>query len=253
MEIPNLSLNSTFSIPNFDNEASPPPPIMCNYTIHNFECGHKAEDHVDSSSCPEFQRTGVHCDRDNSSNRHRVTVRSEDRPGVCNACPSGGVESSEIDTMEHEIQRAQELSLAEAKAHEEEMRPYEERAREESMAAAKKSRIAHEARIKELEKESIETYKREMQKRELEDLEYIIRKSREEAEQAAYQAEMDMMQRAFKESLNVDPSIRNYQDEVVSQSNDTAKKPKHPHALIIYALINTICRSLKDRATSVVM
>ncbi|KAF1848439.1 uncharacterized protein K460DRAFT_279907 [Cucurbitaria berberidis CBS 394.84] len=192
---------------------------MCKYTLYSYECGHPAEDHVDSGTCSEFQRTGVHCDRDNPANKERVKVKNKDRNGICEKCMRNGPDYDEIVTMEREMEQASELSLMEARAREEDMRRVEQRVLEESLAEAERMTVAHEARIKELERESAEEYARKVRQQEEEDFEFIMRKSRADAERAAHEQEMEMIQRAFLESLKTDPSLRNYKDEVITSGS----------------------------------
>jgi enabled protein len=194
MEIPDLSLRSTFSPPYYKDQTSSSP-CMCKYTIYNLECGHPAEDHVDTKDCPHFQKTGVPCDRENPANRGRVSIKSEDRAGLCIKCIRRQREKAELDAMTRDEERAKQQSLAEAKEREE---------------AAK----AHEARMY---KESAEEYERLRRKREQEDIEYMLQKSREEAAAVREQKERDDLARALAESCRLGPADRNVTvDEKVS-------------------------------------
>ncbi|KAI8938913.1 hypothetical protein NX059_004770 [Plenodomus lindquistii] len=189
---------------------------MCKYTVYNYDCGHKAEDHVDSSLCSEFQRTGVHCDRDNPANRGRVKIKTKGRNGICGPCLRPRRETAEA-FAENDLNKVREIIMAEAKAHEEHMQRAEQRAREESLAQAAERERAQDARIAELERQSAEEFARKLQEQEDADFEYMLRQSREEAEQAARQQEMEEMealQRAFRESLELNQPQREYQDKV---------------------------------------
>jgi enabled protein len=197
MEIPDLSLRSTFSPPYYKDQASTSS-CMCKYTIYNLECGHPAEDHVDTKDCPHFQKTGVPCDRENPANRGRVSIKSEDRSGLCKSCQRRQRDKAELDAMTRDEERAKQQSIAEAKERE---------------AAAK----AHEER---LYKESAEEYERQRRKREQEDIEYMLQKSREEAA-IRERKERDDLARALEESCRLGPADRNVKvDTKVCYLND---------------------------------
>ena len=187
---------------------------MCNYTIYSFDCGHPAEDHVESKGCTEFERTGIHCDRENPANRGRIKVKSQNRTGTCGICRRIGRESDEIAAMQREMQRARELSLAEAKAQERKMRKAEQRAREESLAEAEARRLAHEARMKELERESVELYERQMREKEATEMAFMLQKSMEEEEERRRQEE-ERMHEAMVESLKLTASAQIHQDKQI--------------------------------------
>lgn len=184
MEIPDLTLRSTFSPPYYKDQPSNPP-CMCKYTIYNLECGHAAEDHVDTKDCPQFQRTGVPCDRESPANRGRVSIKSEDRSGLCSACQRQR-DKAESDALSRDEKLAREQSLAEAQERERAAKEQEER----------------------LYKESAEEYERQRRKREQEDIEYMLQKSREEAA-VLEQKERDDLARALEESIRLGPAIRN--------------------------------------------
>lgn len=94
MNIPSLPLNSTFSVPIF-TPPDPPSSEMCKYTIHTLECGHAAEGNVDTRSCPAFDRTGVHYDRDNPANKDHMKIKTQSRNGICDACLCHGTRAVE--------------------------------------------------------------------------------------------------------------------------------------------------------------
>ncbi|KAL5118453.1 hypothetical protein ACEQ8H_003629 [Pleosporales sp. CAS-2024a] len=171
MDVPDLSLRNTLS-PQLLLKDSPRPLLlkdspntstcrMCKYTIYNLDCGHAAEDHVDSKDCPYFQKTQVACDRDNPANRSRVSIKSEHRHGLCNKCRQ---QQREIEAMARDILRAKEQDQAEAKAKAEALKKHEER----------------------IFNESVQEYERKQREQEQEDkdMEYMLQKSREEAEAA---------------------------------------------------------------------
>ncbi|KAJ4375145.1 hypothetical protein N0V83_002229 [Neocucurbitaria cava] len=231
MLIPDLSLNSTFSIPDFQKQEgeavkSLPSPAMCKYTIYSYDCGHPAEDNVDSQNCSEFQHTGVHCDRDNPANKARIKIKHKNRNGICEQClyQAGRSSKADADARQSDIEKVRELSLAETRAQEEEVQQRaEQKAREASRAEADRREAEHEAQIKEIERQSAMEFERQMRQREEDDFAFMMRQSREEADRLAHQREMEMVERAFRESLKVDPSIRNYNDEV--QVEKPATKP----------------------------
>jgi hypothetical protein len=188
MEIPDLSLKSTFSPPLLLKEKPKLPTCpMCKYTIYNSECGHPAEDHVSGKECPHFKETGVPCDRENPANRDRVSIKSEDRNGICNKCRRRQREIEELEAMRRDEERAKQQSLVESKERE---------------AAAK----AHEER---LYKESREEHERLQREKEQAEVEFMLQKSREEAEAARLQKEQEDLSRAMKESCVLEPADRN--------------------------------------------
>jgi enabled protein len=188
MELPDLSLRSTFSPPHYKDHKPPPPKCtMCRFTIYNFECGHAAEDHAETGSCPHFEKTGLSCDRENLANRNRVTVKSEDWDGLCNKCRRRQQELSEMEAMSREEERAKQQSLAEAMEREAKAKEHEERLLEESR----------------------EEFARLQREREQADIEYMLQKSREEAEAARELREQEELARALKASCVLGPADRN--------------------------------------------
>jgi enabled protein len=167
---------------------------MCKFTIYNLECGHPGEDHVSGKDCPHFKETGVPCDRENPANRNRVNLNSEDRDGICNKCRRRQREMEQLDAMRRDEERAKQQSLAESQERE---------------AAAK----AHEER---LYKESRDEYERLRREREQADLEFMLQKSREEAEAARLQNEKEQedLAKALKASCVLEPADRNVTVEV---------------------------------------
>lgn len=61
---------------------------MCEFTYTFLECNHRKQDHIDTSSCEYFDRTGVHCQPDNPQQcRERgTTVTTRNRSGICDDC-----------------------------------------------------------------------------------------------------------------------------------------------------------------------
>lgn len=90
---------------------------MCKYTIYTAECGHPDEDHVDSKDCFYFQKTQVHCDRDNPALRDRVVIKTRDREGICNGCFRIAQEKEEAamrrDALKYQEQQRREAEEAE--------------------------------------------------------------------------------------------------------------------------------------------
>jgi enabled protein len=160
---------------------------MCKFTIYNLECGHPAEDHVEIGSCPHFEKTGVPCDRENPANRNRVTVKSEDRDGLCSKCRRRQQEVSETEAMSQEEEKAKQQSFAEAMEREARAKEHEER----------------------LLKKSREEFARLQREREQADIEYMLQKSREEAEAARELKEQEELARALKASCVLDTADRN--------------------------------------------
>jgi hypothetical protein len=188
-EIPDFSLKSTFSPPLLLKEKPKLPTCsMCKYTIYNLECGHPGEDHVSGKDCPYFKETGVPCDRENPANRDRVSIKSEDRNGLCNKCRRQQREIEELEAMRRDEERAKQQSLVESKERE---------------AAAK----AHEERLYEESRKEFERLRRE---REQAELELMLQKSREEAEAEAarLQKEQEDLARALKASCVLEPADR---------------------------------------------
>jgi enabled protein len=191
---------------------------MCKYTIYSYECGDPAEDHVDTRDCAEFRRTGVHCDRDNPANRDRVKVRAKTRNGLCTRCLRKGQEKEEIAAMEREFERAKEESRLEARKREEEMQRAEQKAREESLAEFEKKKAALAAETAEVERLTKEKYDQERRQQEQKHLDFMLRKSAEEAELKRQRDEQEELQKALIESLSFGDYPIEYQDEVVSHS-----------------------------------
>lgn len=44
---------------------------MCIFSFAYYECNHRGEDHIDTSSCRYFAKRGVHCQEDNTEHRER--------------------------------------------------------------------------------------------------------------------------------------------------------------------------------------
>jgi hypothetical protein len=210
MDVPDLSLRSTFSPPLLLKD-SPKPLLlkdsqntstcsMCKYTIYNLDCGHAAEDHVDPKDCPYFEKTEVPCDRDNPANRNRVSIRSEDRDGLCNKCRRRQHEIDELKAMARDDERARQ----------------QRRAEEEEKAKALK---AHEDKV---EEEPAKEFRRLQRKQEQKDIEYMLQKSREEADAVSLAKEQEDRAEALKASLVVEPSARNVtvEKKVSSQTCD---------------------------------
>ncbi|KAL1600442.1 hypothetical protein SLS60_006827 [Paraconiothyrium brasiliense] len=60
---------------------------MCEFTYTHLECGHRKQDHIDTSLCAYFERTGVHCQPDNRQHKERgTTVVTRKRKGRCFDC-----------------------------------------------------------------------------------------------------------------------------------------------------------------------
>lgn len=190
-DVPDLSLRNTFS-PQLLLKDSPKPLLlkdspntptcaMCKYTIYNLDCGHAAEDHVDSKDCPYFQKTDVACDRDNPANRSRVSIKSEDRNGLCNHCRRRQHEIDELKAISRDQEREKQQKLAEA---------------EEARRASK----AHEERFL---KDTAEEYARMQREQEQKDIELALQQSREAAkaaEAARLKQEQEDLARALRES-----------------------------------------------------
>jgi hypothetical protein len=200
MDVPDLSLRSTFS-PQLLLKDSPKPLLlkdspnttaastcsMCKYTIYNLDCGHPAEDHVDPRDCPHFNATLVECDRENPANRNRVSVKTEDRKGICNKCRRKQREIEELAAMRRDEDLARQQSLAEAKKAEEAARAHEDR----------------------LLKESRDEYEKLRREQEQKDYEFMLQKSREQAEADRLRKEQEDLAAALKASCVVEKSDRN--------------------------------------------
>jgi hypothetical protein len=192
MEIPDLSLRSTFAPPHYKDHKPPAKCTMCKCTIYNLECGHPVEDHVATGDCAHYEKTGVPCDRENPANRDRVSVRSEDRDGLCNKCRRLRRDMSELEAMNLEEEPAKQQSLAEADGEKAAFKEHEEK----------------------LYKDAREEFTRLQQEREQADTNYMLQKSREEAEALR---EQDELVRALKTSFVLSPADRNITyDEKVS-------------------------------------
>ncbi|KAF1930272.1 uncharacterized protein M421DRAFT_418588 [Didymella exigua CBS 183.55] len=118
---------------------------MCVFTFTYFECGHRGEDHIDTSTCKYFKRTGVHCQDDNPQHRLRpggttIEVKKSKEPGNCVKC---------FRVEQEAIARA--LDESKKTADEEEKRR-QERERAEHEARRKQKRAADEERADNVEK-----------------------------------------------------------------------------------------------------
>ncbi|KAF1916249.1 hypothetical protein BDU57DRAFT_516243 [Ampelomyces quisqualis] len=191
MENLDLSLRSTFSPQLLLKDKEEPKRFtctMCKYTYAHLECGHRVDDVADTRDCPCFEQHGrIPCDPDNPANRGRVTIRSEDRNGICNKCRRKQREISELDAMRRDEEQAKQQSLAESKERHEAAKAHEER----------------------LYKESREEYERLRREREQADIEYMLQKSTEEAEEARLQKEQEDLAAALKASCMIEASDRN--------------------------------------------
>lgn len=67
-------------------------------------------------------------------------------------------------------------------------------------------------------RQSTEEYSRKMREQKEQGFEFMLRKSRGEAVQAAQRQEMKLLEQALQESLRIDPTPRDYKDEVVSMT-----------------------------------
>jgi enabled protein len=186
MEISSLELNGAFCISGHPDHFPLQSPDMCKYTIFNLECGHPAEDHVESRDCPHYQRNGFPCDRENPANRDRVTVRSEGRKGLCRICQRKEQEKAELDAMQRETKKAREVSLAEAHEREQAAKEHEER----------------------IIRESTKEYERLLREREKADMEAALRASQDAHEKRRQQEARDL-ENALKASRELPPPERN--------------------------------------------
>lgn len=60
---------------------------MCIFTYTHLDCGHRKQDHIDTSSCSFFEHSGVHCQPDSRQHRERGThVLTKRRSGECADC-----------------------------------------------------------------------------------------------------------------------------------------------------------------------
>ncbi|KAF5852527.1 hypothetical protein GGP41_007946 [Bipolaris sorokiniana] len=216
---------------------------MCRFTIATLECGHPQEDHVDTYGCPYFQRSNLHCDRDNPNNKDRFTIKTWDREGICNRCLSVARKREE-EAIEREQKKYDEQRRREAKEREEELRRgerevlerghrqeeerlTEKKRREEAQRAHERQKWASEERTREVERKSKEEYERQIQLQMDKDMEYMMAKSREEAERREREEEEEI-QRALAESARLIRSERSYQE-------DQATSPPPPPPLPVTA------------------
>ncbi|ENI04441.1 hypothetical protein COCC4DRAFT_51182 [Bipolaris maydis ATCC 48331] len=204
------------------------------FTIATLECGHPQEDHVDTYGCPYFQRSNLHCDRDNPNNKDRFTIKTWDREGICNRCLSVARKREE-EAIEREQKKYDEQRRREAKEREEELRRgerevlerghrqeeerlAEKKRREEALRAQERQKWASEERTREVERKSKEEYERQIQLQMDKDMEYMMAKSREEAERREREEEEEI-QRALAESARLIRSERSYQEDQMSSGS----------------------------------
>lgn len=160
---------------------------MCKYTYVHLDCGHRVDDVADTRDCPYFEEHGcIPCDPDNPANRGRVSIKTEDRPGICNTCRKRQQENQEIEAMRRDEERAKEESLAESKQREEAAKVHEEQLMKESRDEFEKQRRQRE--------------------QEEEEMDYMLQKSREEAEAVKLQQEQDDLAKALAASA-IDPKV----------------------------------------------
>ncbi|KAH7410319.1 hypothetical protein DE146DRAFT_752026 [Phaeosphaeria sp. MPI-PUGE-AT-0046c] len=198
MEIPDLSLRSTFSPPLLKGRTDRPRTStcsMCKYTYVHLECGHRVDDAADAQDCPYFEEHGrTPCDPDSAAIRGRVSIKTEDRPSICNTCRRRQQEIEEMEAMCRDEERAKQGSLADSMQREETAKVHEEK----------------------LLKESREDYERKRRQREQEDedMEYMLQKSREEAEAVKLQQEQDDLALALEASCMIPPDTTKTTKEV---------------------------------------
>jgi enabled protein len=272
MEIPNLSLNSTFSVPLFEHqqhyeeEEVLPSSTMCNYTLYTKECGHKVEDHVENGDCPYFQRTQVPCDRDNSKIRDRWTVKDIPRNGICNNCLRDA-HNSEEDAMrrEQEKMRAQDLRDAEEKEAQlrraqeelreknwkenEEAKKQRRRAEEEVEAKrradeqARKNKLATARAREETKVKAMEQTRLEAEAKEQEEFERAMRQSQAEHE-ANLAADIQEAERQSKAEIARQAKIREDEDYkfMVAKSLAEAERQRQQQEA------NEMARALRESA-----
>lgn len=208
---------------------------MCKFTIATLECGHPQEDHVDTYGCPYYEKSSLHCDRDNPNNKSRCTIRTFDRDGICNRCLSLARKREE-EAIEREQRKYDEQRRREAVEAEEALRRGERENLEKQYRQAEQERLAankrhsdaleahrrqeeaHRQRTAEVERESREKYDREIQAQLDRDMEYMMRQSREEAARREKEEEEEI-QRALKESARMIQMERSYSDDPSTTSS----------------------------------
>ncbi|KAH7091048.1 hypothetical protein FB567DRAFT_588953 [Paraphoma chrysanthemicola] len=195
MDIPDLSLRSNFAPPFVKDQTSSTTCTMCKYTIYNLECDHPAEDRLETGDCSHFQTTGVPCDRENPAKRGRVSIKSEDRSGLCPKCHLRQREIAELEAMKRDEERAKKQALAEAKEKEAAMKKHEDNFLKE--AAQEMARLEQE--------------------REEHQVAEALKRSQEEEEAVRLQREQDELAQALKASCVLD-------------SEDTIIEPKRGQA-----------------------
>ncbi|KAJ4360672.1 uncharacterized protein N0V89_001238 [Didymosphaeria variabile] len=157
---------------------------MCEFTYTHLECGHRKQDHIDTSLCAYFERTSVHCQPDNRQHRERgTTVVTRKRKGRCFDC----------------LQEAENADLAAAI--------------KESLEASEKAKRAREAaeRVQKEEEQRMEWERKAWKQHE--DAKLAERRRREDAEIIKNNAAAAAERRA-KEAAELQAQMQKEQQEL---------------------------------------
>jgi enabled protein len=250
---------------------------MCHYIFNTKECGHRVKDHVEPHNCPHFQRTQVHCDRDNGDHRNRWTYEDKEVYGICNNCLRDARKTEEA-AMEREREQMRAQDLREAKEKEDQLRRGEEELREknrrENGEAKEQKRRAEKQEEEERQKErqrklatakareeartkEMERIRLEAEAKDQEDTEKAMRQSLEEHE-ARLAADMKEAERLSKADVDRQAKLKEDEDFKFmiekSLAEDEARRQKEvddtARALRDSALFNAPARNYQDDVVS---
>jgi hypothetical protein len=132
---------------------------MCVFTYTHLDCGHRLQDHIDTSSCNYFEHTGVHCQPDSRQHRERGTqVLTRKRSGECADCRQkiqDGWDASELAAAVKASLAAAEKERTSQLKREQKYREDVERAdqAEKARLARDRARLAQEDDDREAERE----------------------------------------------------------------------------------------------------
>lgn len=132
---------------------------MCIFTYTHLDCGHRQQDHIDTSSCTYFEHTGVHCQPDSRQHRERGTqVLTRKWSGECADCRQkiqDGWDASELAAAVKASLAAAEKERTSQLKREQKYREDVERAdqAEKARLARDRARLAQEDDDREAERE----------------------------------------------------------------------------------------------------
>ena len=196
---------------------------MCIFTYTHLDCGHRQQDHIDTSSCNYFEHTGVHCQPDSRQHRERGTqVLTCKRGGRCADCRQkiqDGWDASELAA-------AVKASLAAAEKERESQLRRERKYREDVERAdqAEKARLARDRARLAQEDEDREA-EREKRRRE-------ERRARKEADkEKRRQEELRLAEKEARRLRRADERRRENEAAEMQARRDELEQAEHERKL----------------------